>query len=185
MRVQIAAILLGALAAGSALADEVADAEAAAQVHLDRGIAAYGAGDFALAQKELAIAVELVPHKPNPYRWLALAEIQLGDCAHARLDVDSFLARVPADDARIAELVRARDGCQQKGVPKIVERPQPSVIVEERPVEDEKPALVTRWWFWTTIGLSAAMVAAAVVFATREDDAIVLPALHCDESGCR
>jgi hypothetical protein len=178
MRLSIATILVGLLA-GAAAADE----ETAAQVHLDRGIAAYGAGDFVLAQKELAIAVELVPHKPNPYRWLALAEIQLGNCAHARLDVDSFIARVAADDPRIPELVRARDACKQKGVPKIVERPQPDIA--DDPPRTEKPALVTRWWFWTTIGLSAAMVATAVVFATRTDDATVLPQIRCDASGCR
>lgn len=179
MRVQIAAILVGALA-GSARAD---DAETAAQVHLDRGIAAYGAGEFELARKELLITVELVPHKPNPYRWLALAEIQLGECAHARLDVDSFVARVAADDPRIPELVRARDACKQKGVPRVVERPQPVVVVD--PPKTEKPALVTRWWFWSAIGLSAAMVGAAAVFATREDDATELPAIRCDPSGCR
>ncbi len=185
MRLSIVGILVGVLAT-TAIADE---SETAAQVHLDRGIAAYGAGDFVLAQKELAIAVELVPHKPNPYRWLALAEIQLGNCAHARLDVDSFIARVAADDPRIPELVRARDACQQKGVPKVLERPPQSVVVEDppAPVESpqEKPALVTRWWFWTTIGLSAAMVATAVVFATRSDDTTTLPGIRCDASGCQ
>jgi hypothetical protein len=184
MRVLIASILVGTLSASSVAADEPAEAETAAQVHLDRGIAAYGAGEFALAQKELAIAVELVPHKPNPYRWLALAEIQLGNCAHARLDVDSFIARVAAEDPRIPELVRARDSCKQKGIPKVLERPAPIVVVEDPPRE-EKPALVTRWWFWTTIGLSAAMVATAFVFATQSDDATVLPQVRCDASGCR
>ena len=182
MRVQIASILVGALALGSARAEDT-ETRTAAQVHLDRGIAAYGAGDLALAHAELTIAVQLVPHKPNPYRWLALTEIQMGDCAHARLDVDSFIARVAPDDPRIPELIRARDACKQKGVPRIVERPQPA-IVEDPPVA-EKPPLVTRWWFWTTIGLSAAMVAGAVLFATREDDATVLPAIRCDASGCR
>lgn len=181
MRVLFASILVGALAVGPAVAD---DDETAAQVHLDRGIAAYGAGELELAQKELAIAVELVPHKPNPYRWLALTEIQLGDCAHARLDVDSFLARVAADDPRIPELVRARDACKQKGVPRVVEHREPIVVVA-KPAFAEKPALVTRWWFWTTIGLSAAMVVGAVVFATRGDDATVLPSVRCDASGCR
>lgn len=190
MRVLFASILVGALVAPAsrpARADapaSEADTETAAQVHLDRGVAAYGAGDFTLAHQELLIAVELVPHKPNPYRWLALTEIQMGDCAHARLDVDSFLARVPADDPRIPELVRARDACQQKGVPRVVPRPEPEhAPLEPRPAS-ERP-LVTRWWFWTAIGLSAAAVVGAFVFAAQGDDATALPGVRCDASGCR
>src|SRR5690349_23378828 len=50
---------------------------------LDRGIAAFDAKDFATAEREFTAAHDLVPDKANPYRWLALAEIQLGDCKSA------------------------------------------------------------------------------------------------------
>ena len=183
MRVQLATFLALGIAAGTARADDV---EAAAQVHLDRGIAAFGAGDLALAKRELLIAVDLVPHKPNPYRWLALTEIQDGDCAHAKLDVDSFLARVPADDARIPELVRARDGCKQKGVPTIVPRskPAPSVPLPPPPPPEER-SITTRWWFWTAIGVGALAVTGAVVLVTHDDGPTELPSIRCDASGCR
>jgi len=108
----MASIVAIAVTSGAALADDV---ETAAQVHLDRGVAAYGAAEWSLAVQEFRAASELVPYKPNPYRWLALSEVQLGDCAHARLDVDSFIARVPAEDPRVAELVRTRDRCVQRG----------------------------------------------------------------------
>ena len=183
MRAPLATILAAAAVAGSGGAARSDDVEAAAQVHLDRGIAAFGAGDLALAKQELLTAVELVPHKPNPYRWLALVEIQDGDCAHARLDVDSFLARVPADDPRIPELVRARDGCKQKGVPQIAPRP-----VVEQPVPPAPPperSVATRWWFWTAIGAGALAITGAVFLATRGDGPSELPAIRCDASGCR
>lgn len=183
MRAPLATILAAMAFAGVARADDV---EAAAQVHLDRGIAAFGAGDLALAKKELLTAVELVPHKPNPYRWLALAEIQDGDCAHARLDVDSFLARVPPDDARIPELLRARDECKQKGVPQIVPRPEPAPPVPPPvPPPRAERSIATRWWFWTAIGAGAVAITGAIVLATRSDGPTELPAIRCDASGCR
>jgi hypothetical protein len=185
MRAPLATILAAvavALASAPAHADDV---EAAAQVHLDRGIAAYGAGDLALAKKELLAAVDLVPHKPNPYRWRALAAIQDGDCAHAKLDVDSFLARVAADDPRIPELVRARDACKQKGVPQIVPRPEPIQPVPPAPPPREERSIATRWWFWTALGAGAVAITGAVLFATRDDGPTELPAIRCDASGCR
>lgn len=185
MRAPLATILAAVAVASAPSPASADDVEAAAQVHLDRGIAAYGAGDLALAKKELLTAVELVPHKPNPYRWLALAEIQDGDCAHARLDVDSFLARVPPDDPRIPELLRARDGCKQKGVPQIVPRPDPEPPVTLPPPPHAERSIATRWWFWTAVGVGAVAITGAVILATRDDGPTELPAIRCDASGCR
>jgi hypothetical protein len=112
MRAAAASLLVLVLAAPAARADAVEDA---ARVHLDRGVAAFRAGDYALARRELTAAHELVPDKPNPYRWLALTEIQLGDCRRALVHLEGFLSRVPADDARVAELVRLRELCQRTG----------------------------------------------------------------------
>jgi hypothetical protein len=90
--------------------------EDAAQVHLDRGVAAFRAGDYVLAHRELDAAHGLVPDKPNPYRWLALTEVQLGDCARALVNIDGFLSRVPPSDPRRAEVERLRELCQRTGV---------------------------------------------------------------------
>ncbi|HSR96948.1 MAG TPA: PEGA domain-containing protein [Kofleriaceae bacterium] len=97
------------LAATAAAADPTEDA---ALAHLDRGVAAYRAGDFARAHDELLEANRMAPDRPNPYRWLALAEAELDDCQSALINIEAFLSRVPADDARVAELVALRDRCQ-------------------------------------------------------------------------
>lgn len=105
-------VAIGVLAAGGASADPVEDA---AQVHLDRGIAAFEKKDYATAHRELSAANQLVPAKPNPYRWLALTEVQLGECTRARANIDAFLARVAADDPRRAEMMRLRALCSRTG----------------------------------------------------------------------
>jgi hypothetical protein len=110
MRWLVASIVLALTAPAAADATEIA-----AQVHLDRGIAAFESRDFARAHTELTAARDLAPHKPNPYRWLALTEVQLGDCAHALANIDAFGTRAPADDPRRAELDRLRELCARGG----------------------------------------------------------------------
>jgi PEGA domain len=119
MRAVVLAIVL--LAARSASADP--EEEAAAQVHLDRGIAAFEKGSFAVAHEEFVQSNKLAPTMPNPYRWLALSEVQLGDCASARTNIDAFLERVAADDARRAEMVRLRELCSRAGTLAIRTKP--------------------------------------------------------------
>ncbi|MCB9572723.1 MAG: PEGA domain-containing protein [Kofleriaceae bacterium] len=118
MRALVAWIVAAALALAPPLASSArADAtEDAALLHLDRGIAAFKAGDLDRARAEFQAAHDLVPDRANPYRWLALTEVQLGDCVAAARDADGFLARVAADDPRAAELVRVRDLCGKTGV---------------------------------------------------------------------
>jgi hypothetical protein len=96
------------LAATAAVADPTEDA---ALAHLDRGVAAYRAGDFARAHDELLEANRLAPDRPNPYRWLAFAEAELDDCQSALINIEAFLSRVPAGDPRVAELAALRDRC--------------------------------------------------------------------------
>jgi hypothetical protein len=110
MRAVLLAIVV--LAVRPASADPVEDA---AQVHLDRGIAAFERHEYLAAHEELVAANKLVPDKPNPYRWLALTEVQLGDCARARGNIEAFLSRVAADDARRAEMLRLRELCSRTG----------------------------------------------------------------------
>src|SRR5882724_3666567 len=97
---QLVATLARAEPAGAAGA-----ADARALDHLDRGVAAYRAGDYRGAEAELRAASELAPDRPNPYRWLALTEAALGDCPGALVHVEAFLSRVALGDPRIAELV--------------------------------------------------------------------------------
>ncbi len=108
-----ALVMLFALCAVErAAADPTADA---ALVHLERGVAAFRAGDFARAHRELVSAHELAPDRPNPYRWLALTEIQLGDCARALVNIDGFLTRVATGDPRVPEMTRWRELCARTG----------------------------------------------------------------------
>ena len=105
-------LAIGVLAARAASADPVSDA---AQVHLDRGVAAFERGDYLGAHAEIEAANKLVPTKANPYRWLALTEVQLGDCARARGNIEAFLERVAAADPRRAEMLRLRELCSRTG----------------------------------------------------------------------
>src|SRR5207244_3121477 len=86
--------------------------EAALQ-HLDVGVAAYRAGEYATARREFEAARKLVPDKANPYRWLGLTSVQLGDCTRALLDFETFLKLVPREDERVPEVIRLRDECQR------------------------------------------------------------------------
>jgi hypothetical protein len=106
------ALIAALLTAGVAHADT---AEERALAHLDRGVAAFGARDFARARVELAEAQRLAPDRANPYRWLALTDGQLGDCRNALINVEAFLSHVAAGDPRIAEVIAVRDNCNATG----------------------------------------------------------------------
>lgn len=119
----VASILVLGLALPAAPAARADAVEDAARVHLDRGVAAFRAGEYPRALRELTAASELVPDKPNPYRWLALTQVQLGDCRSALEHIEDFLSRVPADDERTAELVRLRELCQRTGALRVESAP--------------------------------------------------------------
>lgn len=136
MAAHVAWIVVAALLAAAPAAAE--PAEDAALAHLDRGVAAYRAGDFARAHDEVLAANRLAPDRPNPYRWLALAEAALDDCQSALVNIEAFLSRVPAGDDRIPELVALRDRCLHTG----------KVTIESTPVGaaihvDGGPAIAT------------------------------------------
>lgn len=166
------ALALGATAPAAADGPS-AEAEAAALRELDRGIAAYRARDFATAHAAFTAAHDLVPERANPYRWLALTEVELGDCAAALPHIDGFVARVAADDARLPELVRLRAVCHRT-----LERPAPA---EPVPATTAAP---TRWWLWAAIGGAALVVAGGIVYATTRDTTTTLPPIRCDSAGC-
>lgn len=159
MRVRVFAIVAVGALQSPALADATDDA---ALLHLDRGIAAFEAKDFATAAHELSIAHELAPTKANPYRWLALTEIQLGDCTSALPHIEGFLARVTADDARIPEMTRWREFCTRSNEP----------LPPAKPVE--KP-MHARWWFWPVVGTAALAVTGATVYVVTHGDESTLP----------
>jgi PEGA domain len=127
MTTRVAAIVaLAQLAATVARADPAADALALS--HLERGVAAYRAGDFAHAHVELTAAQRLAPDRANPYRWLAWTESKLGDCRSALVRVESFLSRVPAADPRVAEMLEVRRQCTTTGVLHVESTPSGATI---------------------------------------------------------
>ena len=159
-----------------------ADQNDEALVHLDRGVTAFNAKDFRTAHTEFFAAHELAPDKANPYRWLALTDIQLGDCPSALPNIEGFISRVPADDARIAEMTRWREFCQRsqpKQTPQVLLPPPPP------PPPPKSPSLHERWWFWPVVGTAAVALTGGIVYAaTRSDEPAMLPAIRCDTTGC-
>ena len=112
MRALVASIVATVqLAASTARADDAAEALR----ELDRGVVAFRAGRFADAHRAFAAAHRLAPDRANPYRWLALTEVQLGDCRAASAHAAEFLARVADDDPRAPELIRLRELCERTG----------------------------------------------------------------------
>ena len=185
MRLLVAAVAVALLAAPARAGE---DREEAALQHLDVGIAAYRAGDYAAARREFEAARRLVPDKPNPYRWLGLAEVQLGDCTHALLAFETFLKSVPPTDERVPEVTRARDGCEHAPPPAVVAPPavaSPAVAAAPPPPPARQP-LARRWWFWTALGGAAALTAAGVtlgvVLGTPHETR--LPPIVCGTTGC-
>jgi hypothetical protein len=127
MTTQVAAIVaLAQLAAAVARADPASDALALA--HLERGVAAYRAGDLAHAHVELTAAQRLAPDRANPYRWLALTESKLGDCRSALVRVEGFLSRVPAADPRVGEMLEVRSRCTATGTLHVESTPSGATI---------------------------------------------------------
>jgi hypothetical protein len=176
MRAPVAAIALALVAVAPAVrADDAPGAEAAAQLHLDRGVDAFRAGEYARAHREFAAASELAPDKPNPYRWLALTEVQLGECRPALDHIEAFLSRVAADDPRAAELIRVRVLCERT----LAEEAEPA------PAPPARRPITRRWWFWPAVIGAAAAVTGAVIVLADEPDATVLPPIRCDGGGCQ
>ncbi|HET9620880.1 MAG TPA: hypothetical protein VFP84_05925 [Kofleriaceae bacterium] len=175
----LAAAATAALAAPARA--ETAD-ERRALDHLDRGVAAYRAGDYARARSELAAASALAPDRANPYRWLALTEVELGDCREALIHIESFLSRAPAGDPRVGEMVAVRTRCVA---------PPPSVVATAPPPApapappQAEPSIVHRWWFWTAIGAAVITAAGVTTYALTRDGDARLPPVTCGATGCR
>jgi hypothetical protein len=188
MRALVVVIAMALLPAPDAFADATEDA---ALVHLDRGVAAFNAKDFQRALQELTAAHDLVPAKANPYRWLALTEIQLGNCPAALRHIDGFLARVPATDARVAEMTRWRDFCHREAARRDA---QPQVtgtqVTGTQGLATATPpptatSVTQRWWFWPAIGTAALAITGTAIYVATDRHDTVLPAIHCDAAGCR
>jgi len=176
MRALVASIALALqLVAAPVRADETEDA---ALVHLERGVEAFHAGAYDRAHREFEAAQELAPDRPNPYRWLALTEVQLGDCATALGNIDGFLSRVPDDDPRTAEMIRMRVLCERSVAEAAAPPPPPP------PPPRRRRSITRRWWFWPAVIGAAAAVTGAVIVVADEPDATRLPPIHCDGSGC-
>jgi hypothetical protein len=169
----IVAVLL--VVAAPASADENEDA---ALRHVDRGVEAFRAGEYDLAHREFTAAHELVPDRANPYRWLALTEVQLGDCAAALVHIEGFLSRVEPDDPRSAEMIRNRVLCEKTLADQDAQAERPPPPRARRPI-------TRRWWFWPAVIGAAAAITTGVVLVADQPDAPVLPPIACDPEGCR
>lgn len=176
MRRAVASLIVVAVAFGPVRAED-ANAKVAAQVHLDRGIEKFQAGDYAAAHAELLIAHDLAPDKPNPYRWLALTEAQLDDCPSALLNIEEFLQRVPEADDRRPEMIRLRALCAR-----VEPTLAPAATTPSEPRDEARPS---RWWIWPIAGAAVlAIVGVSVYFATRDDGLPTLPTIDCAGTRC-
>jgi hypothetical protein len=172
MRVAVALSVILVLA-GAVRAD---DNEAAALAHIDRGVAAFHAGEYTRAHREFTAAHELVPDRANPYRWLALTEMQLGDCASAVPNIAEFERRVPADDPRLAELIRLRVLCEREQ-----KTPPPAPPPETVP----PPPLYRRAWFWGAVAGTVLVTGGVIAgLALSGGDVARLPPVQCGDTGC-
>jgi tetratricopeptide (TPR) repeat protein len=185
MRLCLAWIAVALLAAPVAAAE---DREHEALQHLDVGVAAYRAGDLALARREFEAARRLVPDKANPYRWLGVTDVQLGDCPQALLELETFLKLVPANDDRVAEVTRLRDQCEKPpaAASPVVTAPLAAIVGSATPPPAPRKPLARRWWFWTALGGAAAVAAAGITLgvvlsAPKETR---LPGIVCGTTGC-
>lgn len=170
-------VIVVALPLVRTLAAHADPTEDEALVHLDRGVQAFNAKDFHTAHREFFAAHELMPDKANPFRWLALTEIQLGDCPSALPNLESFLARVPPTDPRVAEMTRWREFCN---------RSQPKPPPPAPPPQPQKsPSLYERWWFWPVVGTAAVAITGGVVYAATRTEQTTLPNVLCDATGCK
>jgi hypothetical protein len=86
---------------------------------VDRGVELFKAGQLAAARESFARAQTLLPDKPNPYRWLGLVDARLGRCADAVRELDTFIAKVAADDPRTVEAITIRDRCKTELAPQV------------------------------------------------------------------
>ena len=99
-----------------------------AAAHLELGVAAYSARDYPRAARELLEANRLAPELADPYRWLALTDVQIGDCPSALINIDAFAARAPAADGLLPELVALRDRCLYTGAVAVESTPTGAAI---------------------------------------------------------
>jgi hypothetical protein len=179
MRALAVVIAIALVPVSTAVGDTPEDA---ALAHLDRGIEAFDAKDFQRAHGEFTAAHQLVPDKANPYRWLALTEIQLGNCESALLRIDGFLSRVPPADARVPEMQRWREHCRRE-----LAKPEPQVTGTQGLGEprDTPTPITRRWWFWPTLGVAALAITGAVIYVATDQHDTVLPSIRCDDAGCQ
>lgn len=172
------AVAVALLALAPVRAARADDVEARALEHLDRGVAAFQAGEYTRAHREFQAARALVPDRANPYRWLALTEMQLGDCARAVPNIAEFERRVAAEDPRLAELVRLRVLCEREHAT----RPQPAPT----PAPAPRRPITQRAWFWPTVAGVTVVVAGGVLLglALAGDEVSRLPPIQCGDTGC-
>ena len=106
----LVAIVVTACAVTAARADDTPEEQEAVR-HLNLGVAAYKAGRFDEALRELAETERLAPDRANTHRWFAVVYARIGDCKSALAHVDGYMARVGEADRRLPEILELRDRC--------------------------------------------------------------------------
>src|SRR5262249_26266846 len=96
------------------LGDSASARERKVKEHVDRGADLFAAGKLKEAREEFAIARTLAPEKATPFRWIGLVDARLDRCADAIQNLDVFLKRVPASDARVPEVNEVVTSCRQR-----------------------------------------------------------------------
>lgn len=172
--------IAGLAVAGAPARAEPPSVETEALAHLDRGVAAYRAGDYAVAERELHAAQTLVPDRANPYRWLALTESALGECQPALVDIESFLSRTPIDDPRVAEMVQLREHCIVELHAQHAPPPAPAAA----PAAAEPTPITHRWWLWTAVGVVTVAAGVTTYALVHDPGPATLPAVTCGTTGC-
>jgi hypothetical protein len=142
------------LIATGLFADKLEDA---AQLLIDRGLAAWEKGDLPGARASFARARDLLPEKPNPYRLLALADQKLGQCDVAVAEADRFLALAAADDSRRNEVRSIRESCVRPSPTPAIAKPS---LLQPAPTARKRPTNI-----WRNSAIASLVIGAAGIIA--------------------
>jgi hypothetical protein len=148
----LAVVMLLPLVAG---ADKLEDA---AQLLIDRGLSAWEKGELTLARESFAGARDLQPHKPNPYRLLALIDSKTGRCTEAVAEIDLFLQLAVATDPRRAEAQDIRQSCGNLPQPA---PPRPTAVKVMPPPAVEAPP-PPKSYAWRNAAIASAVLGGAL-----------------------
>lgn len=145
-----------------------------AKRHYDRGEKLFALGKFRQALDAYQAAYDA---KPFPAFLFNIGQCHrnLGDFEAAIFSFRKYLKLAPSADNReqVEEYIRELEAEQEKANAKrldLVDK-QPRRPPEPQPVaRDDDGSILTRWWFWTAVGVVAVGGGVGIYVATRPDD---------------